>query len=184
MGYLHIRRAKSHYFSCLTVIMPFGFSILVLSQTSTASSAIVVYMLTLFANGACTGAALNYTLSHVFFLTSSETHFLVSSLMSTFRGFGGGFGSAIGGGIFSRVLLSTLRKGFERKGLAGTDELIKKLLGSPALVAGLVGDDRVVAINGYVVALKSVLTLAGAFTLVTVLVQAGTGWTGPPEAEN
>jgi TctA family transporter len=127
-------------------------------------------------NGFCTGAALNYTLAHILHLSLPQTHFIVTSLLATFRGFAGSFGSAIGGGIFARILESALVEGFEEKGLAGKEELIRKLLGGPALVSSLEGAEKEVAIAGYVTALKGLFTAASGLALLMVLVQAGTGW--------
>jgi hypothetical protein len=60
-------------------------------------------------------------------------------------------------------------------------ELVRKLLGSPALVTGLVGREREVAVDGYVAALRG-LFLAGVVLAVgMVVVQAGTGWREPRE---
>jgi len=140
-------------------------------------------MITTFANGFCTGAALNYTLAHLLHLTLPQTQFIASSLITTFRGFASSFGSAIGGGLFSRALKSALEKGFKRKGFVRKDELLKKLLGSPALVASLVGDEKEIAINSYVSALMVLFTFAGILALIAIVLQAGTGWDAPAEME-
>lgn len=66
-------------------------------------------------------------------------------------------------------------------GLEGEEELVRKLLGSPALVKGLVGMERSVAVAGYVDALRGLFGAAAALALVMVVVQAGTGWRGLEE---
>lgn len=166
---------------CVIAFVFFSATLFILGQLSTASSATFWYFTATFGNGFCTGAALNYTLAHILHLSLPQTHFIVTSLLATFRGFAGSFGSAIGGGIFARVLESALVQGFEEKGLTGKEELIRKLLGGPALVSGLEGDDKEVAIAGYVTALKGLFTAASGLALLMVLVQAGTGWRGAME---
>lgn len=93
-----------------------------------------------------------------------------------FRGFGGSFGSAIGGGIFARVLKSSLEAGFAKRGLSGREELVTKLLGTPRLVAGLIGPDQEVAIEGYEKAVRTLFATGAVLALVAAVVQAGTGW--------
>ena len=124
---------------------------------------------------------MNYTLAHLLHLTRPSEHFIATSLLATFRGFAGSFGSAIGGGVFSRVLSSSLEAGFKERGLTGKKELIRKLLGSPALVSSLNGYDRIVAVNGYVTALKSLFLAGCILSTIMIAVQAGTGWKGPDE---
>jgi hypothetical protein len=75
----------------------------------------------------------------------------------------------------------SLEKGFEREGITGKEELLKKLLGSPALIASLVGDEKEIAVNSYVTALAALFTFGGALALVALALQAGTGWSAPPE---
>lgn len=141
------------------------------------------YIVAAFWNGLCTGATLNYTLAHILHLTLPSTHFISTSLLATFRGFAGSFGSAIGGGLFLRVLQSTLIDGFKERGIEGEDELIRKLLGSPALVGTLNGAEKEVAIAGYVAALTTLFTYAGFLAVITIAVQAGAGWKSPLEKE-
>jgi hypothetical protein len=134
---------------------------------------------TIFLNGLFTGASLNYTLAHVLHLTPSQTHLIVISLIATSRGFAGSFGSAIGGGIFKRILLPALQDGFKKAGLRGRDDLIVKLLGSPALIASLTGVDKEIAIESYAKALRILFITGGGFAILTIFIQAGTGWTAP-----
>lgn len=63
--------------------------------------------------------------------------------------------------------------------MKGNDELIKKLLGSPALVKSLKGVEKIVALEGYEVALRSLFMAASGLALVMVVVQAATGWKEP-----
>lgn len=120
--------------------------------------------------------------AHVLHLTPKETHYVATALLATFRGFAGSFGSAIGGGLFIRTLDSSLTTHFAERGIKN-DALIRKLLGSPALVASLTGIEREVAVTGYEESLKTLwLTMAGLAVLM-VFVQAGTGWTGHEKKE-
>jgi hypothetical protein len=182
VGWLHIRKVKSYYNSCIIVMASFAVSLLVVSRLCTSNSTVAWYMLNVFVNGACTGAALNYTLSHVFYLNLPETHFIVNSLMSTYRGFASSFGSAIGGAIFSRVLIFSLGREFKRRGLVEKHDLFQKLLGSPALVASAVGGEKEAIIRAFVTAFKVLFIIASAFSLVVILVQACVGRT-PTDTE-
>jgi hypothetical protein len=129
------------------------------------------------ANGVCIGASLNYSLAHILHLTPPSTHFMAASLLTTFRAFAGSFGSAIGGGLFVRVLKARLEAGFaENGGLEGREELVRKLLGSPALVQVLEGVEKKVAVDSYVGSLNQLFVAAGGLALAMVFVQAGTGW--------
>ena len=51
-----------------------------------------VLVLAVFLNGLATGGALNYTLAHLLHLSHKDTHYITTSLLGTFRGFGGSFG--------------------------------------------------------------------------------------------
>ncbi|KAI6259625.1 hypothetical protein MCOR19_004072 [Pyricularia oryzae] len=188
VGWLHIRRGGSFWLPCLVALSLFGFALLGISFTSNAAAPAWLYVLTIFANGLCTGAALNYTLAHTLHhARPGETQYVAASLLATFRGFAGSFGTAIGGGIFGRTLKAQLSEGFRRLDGSGDmlnpgrEKLINKLIGSPALVFG--GDlsplEKVVAIQGYEVSLRVLYQLAAALTVLVVLVQAGTGWTAP-----
>lgn len=133
--------------------------------------------MTVFVNGLCTGASLNYTLAHLLHLTPPSTHFISTSLLTTFRGFAGSFGSAIGGGIFVRALKSGLESGFEANGgLKGREELVRRLLGSPASVRALEGIERSVAVSSYVGGLRTIFTAGVGLALSMVVLQALTGW--------
>ncbi|KKY25926.1 putative mfs multidrug transporter [Diplodia seriata] len=184
-GLLHIRRAGSFYLPSLITMAIFPLTLLVLGLASRAATPAALYVLLTFLNGLTTGAAINYTLVHALHLTPKHTHFVLTSLVATFRGFAGSFGSAIGGGVFARLLTDSLTHGFTRRGSepGAKDELIRRLLGSPALVARLQGVDRAVAIEGYEYALRGLFLAAVALAVVAAVVQAGTGWRGYDEGQ-
>ena len=92
------------------------------------------------------------------------------------RGFAGGFGSAIGGGLFSRTLKRSLEAGFAGRGLPRHEELIRKLLGSPASVRELTGTEKEVAVQGYEHAVRMLFLSGTVLALAATVVQAGTGW--------
>ena len=129
-----------------------------------------------------TGAAINYTLAHLLHLIPQDTHYIATSLIATFRGFAGSFGSAVGGGLFVRVLRDSLETGFRDHGFGSSkDVLVRRLLGSPALVGGLEGVEKEVAVKGYQEALRSLFLAGVGLAALMVLVQAGTGWKGAGE---
>lgn len=222
VGWLHVRRAGSFWAACLASVALFAGSLLVLGVVSSPgvfpppppphvegegrvgmgdaegeyawpTHMTVLYVFVLFANGLCTGAALNYTLAHVLHLTPPHTHYMATSLIGTFRGFAGSFGSAIGGGIFARTLRASLEEGFKAVDGDGNGEeeeeeerrhaLIRRLLGSPALVHGgdLTSKERQVAVEGYANATSVLFLSAVALSVVVLFVQAGTGWKKPVE---
>jgi len=122
---------------------------------------------------------MNYTLAHVLHLTLPETHFIVTALIATFRGFAGSFGSAVGGGIFGRALSASLRDGFKQRGMHDEGDLIRRLMGSPALVSMLKGAEKEVAVQGYLDAIKALWLAAAGMATLTIFIQAATGWRGP-----
>ncbi|KAI1742600.1 major facilitator superfamily domain-containing protein [Xylaria scruposa] len=186
VGAFHIRRSGSFWGSSLLCIVLFGTSLSVLSVSSTRDTPFGLYAAIVFLNGLFTGGLMNYTLAHLLHLTLPETHFVATSLLGTFRGFAGSFGSAIGGGIFARTLRDSLEKGF--RGLDGSDhlsksreELIRKLIGSPLLVYhdGLTDAETTVAVQGYSAGLRVLFQAAVVLSAVVLLLQAATGWKGP-----
>ena len=189
VGWLHVKRAGSFWAACLVSVAAFGVAIFGLSVVSTAAVGAGVYITVVFLNGFATGAALNYTLAHMLHLAEPEDHFIATSLLTTFRGFAGSFGTAIGGGVFLRTLRSVLSEGYEKldgEGLSkGRLQLITKLIGSPALVYGgdLSDAERAVAVAGYEAALKVLYQCAAAVCLLVLVIQAGTGWTAPVSEE-
>ncbi|KAK8045066.1 hypothetical protein PG993_005090 [Apiospora rasikravindrae] len=189
IGWVHIRRAGSFYVACLVCVAFFAVTMFALSLSSSPATPGGLYVALLFANGVFTGATVNYTLAHLLHLTSPDTHYVATSLLGTFRGFAGSFGSAIGGGIFIRTLRASLEKRY--RAIDGGSslsprraQLVKRLVGSPALVygGGLGEVDRRVAVQGYVDALKVLFQAAAVLSLVVLLVQASTGWRGPSDA--
>lgn len=188
VGWLHIRKATSYYISSLVISILFMLSVLLIAVLSTPNSSVVLYAIVIFINGFTCGAFLNYTVSHVLHLTSPSTHYIVTSLISTFRSTAGSFGSAIGGGIFSRVLKRRLQEGFADgsydDGIVPDDkqELIRKLMGSPALVWQLEGYEKQAAILAYQDALRTMFLAGVALVLLMTFAQAGTG-SKPPVAE-
>lgn len=136
-------------------------------------------MVVAFVHGSATGATLNYTLVHLLHVTDPATHFVATSVVAMFRGFAGSFGSAIGGGIFVRVLRARLVAGFESRGLGDEEGLVRRLLGSPKLVASLTGAERAVAMNSYEGAIRTLFLAGTILTILATLLQACTGWRAP-----
>ncbi|KAI0400482.1 major facilitator superfamily domain-containing protein [Xylaria palmicola] len=188
VGAFHIRRAGSFWGPSILCFGLFGITLLALSMSSTRDTPFGLYIVIVFLNGLFTGGALTYTLTHLLHLTLPETHYVATSLLGTFRGFAGSFGSAIGGGIFARTLRDYLERGL--KGLDGSDhlskdreELIRKLIGSPLLVyhGGLTDAERTIAVQGYSSALRVLFQAAAVLTIIMLLLQAATGWRAPGE---
>ncbi|BDD64374.1 hypothetical protein MPDQ_000346 [Monascus purpureus] len=171
VGWIHIRKAGSYYISCLLVFFLFASSTFLLSVLSTPTSSTIAYVSAIFINGIFAGAASNYSMSHVLHLTSPHVNYIVTSLLAMSRGFAGSFGSAIGGGLFYRQLKIFLETGF-----AGHDELIRKLLGSPALVSELTGPEKEVAVQSYEHAVRMLFLAGSILALAATVFQAGTGW--------
>ncbi|KAF2839255.1 MFS general substrate transporter [Patellaria atrata CBS 101060] len=180
-GWIHIRRAGSFYVPSLVTMSLFPVTLALISLESTPTSPTSLYLLLVFTNGFCTGTALNYTLVHLLHLTPPDTHFIVTSLLATFRGFAGSFGSAVGSGVFTRMLRRGLVRGFSHAGLSGKGPLIRKLIGSPAIVGTLHGTERAVAVDAYVGALKGLFYAGVGLSAMVVFIQAGTGWTNPEQ---
>lgn len=132
-----------------------------------------LFVIITFLDGLTVGATVNYALAHLLHLTPVQTQFIATSLMATFRGFAGSFGSAVGGGIFVRILTATLEKG------KMDGELIRKLVGSPALVQQLEGREKEVAVLAYATALKGLFLAGAGLAVAMIAVQAGTGWSAP-----
>jgi predicted MFS family arabinose efflux permease len=182
VGGLHIRRSGSFYVPTLVVYAAFPFTMVLLAFLSTHDSNKWLYVLDILVSGGLTGAALNYNLAHLLHLTPKSTHYVATSLLATFRGFSGSFGSAIGGGMFSRTLYNSLTRQFAERGIKN-EELVVRLLGSPALVGSLEGVQREVAVQGYEEALKMLFLSGAGLAALMVLIQAGTGWQGVEDGE-
>ena len=178
-GVFHIKREGSFYAHSVITMALWPITMVGLAIISTPTTDMAGYMLLVFLNGLITGAALNYTLVHLLHLTSPEVHPIIISLLATFRGFAGSFGSAIGGGFFGRVLYRSLVDGFANAGLKHRDDLVRRLLGSPALVGKLEGTEKIVAIGAYQDAIKALFYGATGLAVVVTLVQACTGWAAP-----
>jgi len=155
----------------------FTISVFVTSQLSSPNTPAVYFLLAIFANGICAGAAITYALAHLLHITPPSSHFISTALLNTFRGFAGSFGAAIGGGLFVRMLKSSLETGFaENGGLNGRRELVRRLVGAPALVRGLSGLEKEIAIKSYATATGKLFLGASLVAALMILIQAGTGW--------
>ncbi|PNP59439.1 hypothetical protein THARTR1_00929 [Trichoderma harzianum] len=189
IGWLHIRRAGSYYAAQL---LSLAFAFLTISSLATVShptTPSLVFIAIVCLNGVATGIALNYALVHILHLSHPSTEYVTTSLLATFRGFGGSFGTSLAGGIFYRVLRDRLVSGF--LALDGTPDLgparrklVDQLLGSPDLVwygDVLAPPERHVAVDGYATAIKGVWQAAAVLALVVIAVQAAAGWTSPRE---
>ncbi|KAG8626581.1 hypothetical protein KVT40_005526 [Elsinoe batatas] len=183
VGWLHIKRNGSFYTPALITYILFPITFLILSLTSSATSSPALYVFLVFTNGFITGANLNYTFAHLLHLTPKSTHFMATSLVATFRGFAGSFASAAGGGYFVRVLRDVLTEQFAQRGIQPREGLIRKLLGSPALVRDLSGLEKEAAVEGYTVALKALWLGAAVIAASIIFLQASTGWKQGEEVE-
>ncbi|KAM0287232.1 hypothetical protein ACHAQH_000546 [Verticillium albo-atrum] len=184
VGWLHVHRSGAFWLPSIIGLGLFGISLFALSLVGTPDSPAWTFVLIVFANGLATGAALNYTLAHMLHLSRPEEHFISASLLGTFRGFGGSFGTAIGGGVFYRLLRGGLVDGFSRLDGGLTDErraLVTKLMGSPALVfnGGLGDAEQGVAVEGYASASRGTWGAAAVLAIFIVAVQAASGWDKP-----
>lgn len=176
-------RCLTEYRSCLAVFLLSALTLLVLAVLSTPSSPAGAYLCSTFLNGLFIGALMNYSLSHLLHLTPPEVHYVVTALVGMARGFAGSFGSAMGGGFFQRGLKESLERGFSVHDIPNKEELIRKLLGSPALVKTLSGVERAIAVQSYEHAVKTLLLGSCVLGLVATVIQAGTGWTSYADRE-
>ncbi|TDZ39840.1 Efflux pump dotC [Colletotrichum spinosum] len=190
VGWLHVRRNGAFWLPSIIALTCFATTMFALSLAGTATTPIWIFVLVVVLNGLATGATLNYTLAHLLHLSVPEEHFISTSLLGTFRGFGGSFGTAIGGGVFFRLLRSGLVESFLRldggdRLSAAREELITKLIGSPALVfnGGLGPAEHAIAVERYAGASRGTWQAAAALAFVAVVIQASTGWTGHVGAE-
>lgn len=190
VGALHIRRAGSFWLPCLVSLAAFALSMWLLSALARPAVTLGPLIVAVVVGGFATGAALNYTLAHLLHHTRRGEEYFSTSLLGTFRGFGGAFGTSLGGGVFARILQANLTDGF--LSLDGGDslsparmKLISRLMGAPELVhgAGLPADDTRVAVDAYAGASRGVWQAAAALGLVVLVLQAGTGWKGHSSKE-
>jgi hypothetical protein len=180
-GVYHIKRTGSFYGHTVFSMALFPVTMLVLAFISTSTSPWSGYVIIVFLNGMIAGASLNYALVHLLHLTDEDVQPIVISLLATFRGFAGSFGSAIGGGLFTRVLAKSLKDGFAKEGLTHRGELVRRLLGSPALVSRLEGTEKKIAVGAYEDGFKALFLSAAALSVAVVVLQACTGWNAPAE---
>lgn len=189
IGWAHIRRAGSYYASQLLAMLAVNGTVYALSVVSRPATPSAVFVATVCLNGVTTGIALNLALVHILHLSHADTEYVTTSLLATFRGFGGSFGTSLAGGIFYRILRASLTAGFLR--LDGTPELgparrtlVDRLLGAPDLVwqGDALGPlERQIAVDGYAYAIRGVWQAAAVLGLFVVAVQAAAGWTSPRE---
>ncbi|KAH6604814.1 hypothetical protein Trco_006521 [Trichoderma cornu-damae] len=189
VGWVHIRRAGSYYLSQLFSIACVNGTIYALSVVSRPGTQPHVFVAAVCLNGIATGIALNYALVHLLHLSHPDTEYITTSLLATFRGFGGSFGTSLGGGVFYRLLRSGLASGF--LALDGTprldsarQKLVDRLLGSPGLVwhGDVLGpQERQIAVDAHADAIRGVWRAAAVLGLFVVAVQAAAGWTSPRE---
>lgn len=190
VGALHVRRNGAFWLPTLLSLALFSITLYALSAVTDPAAPLAAFIGLIFGNGLATGAGFNYTLAHLLHLSHRDTQYVTSSLLGTFRGFGGSFGAAIGGGVFQRVLRASLTNGFlELDGGPELDparrRLVSQLLGTPRLVhhGGLSDGAREVAMDGYATAIRAVWQAGATLTLLMIVAQAATGWTGPHERE-
>jgi hypothetical protein len=186
VGWLHVRRNGAFWLPSIVGLVIFGVTLFGLSLVATAETPKWLFILAVFLNGLATGASLNYTLAHLLHLSRPSEHFITTSLMGTFRGFGGSFGTAIGGGIFYRTLRRGLTEGFSglKHGLTPErKDLITRLIGSSAAVhnGGLSPAEEAIAVEGYASASRFTWQAAAALAVLVVILQAATGWSGPQD---
>lgn len=188
VGWVHIRRSGPFWLPCIVAFAAFAVSLLVLAAVARPGASMPALIFIVFLNGITTGAALNYTLAHLLHHAHPGTDYVASSLLATFRGFGGSFGTSIGGGVFYRFLSASLTSGYlaldgGRHLSPYHENLITRLQGMPHLVfnGDLSPQDQHVALLGYASAIGSVWRAAGIMVLIMVVVQAATGWKAPSD---
>lgn len=190
VGWLHVRRKGDFWLASIVSVILFSVSVYALSLVGTVEASVAAFIAVVLANGLATGAGLNYTMAHILHLSHDDTQYITTSLLATFRGFGGSFGTAIGGGIFYRLLRSSLTSGFQEldggKHLTpDRKDLIKRLLGTPGLVFGgtLDSAEQGIAVDGYAYAARGVWQAATVLGVAMIVIQAATGWAAPEEVQ-
>ncbi|CAM1501024.1 Fc.00g101860.m01.CDS01 [Cosmosporella sp. VM-42] len=190
VGWLHVRRSGAFWLPSIMSVAFFSASLYALSLVATPHPSVAAFIVVVLVNGLAIGAGLNYTLAHILHLSHEDTQYVTTSLLATFRGFGGSFGTAIGGGIFYRLLRSDLTSGFLE--LDGGDKLsperkrlVSRLLGTPGLVfgGGLNPEEQDIAVTGYAGASRGVWQAAAVLGVAMIAIQAATGWTAPGKEE-
>ena len=82
------------------------------------------------------------------------------------------------------MMTATFNRLMDESGLERDDGLLEKLLGSPAVVGGLAGVQKEIAIESFVEAFRALFVAGGGIALVAAAVQAGTGWRKGKEARS
>ncbi|KAL5594393.1 hypothetical protein BROUX41_001328 [Berkeleyomyces rouxiae] len=188
IGWLHIRHHGSFWLSSILSLVVFCFTLVLVASSGTISSPVWLFVLYVFLNGLATGGGMNYTLAHMLHLTTPDVHFVSTSLLGMFRGFGGSFGTAIGGGYFMRLIKSIITKDFERLdgGVLSEahKEMIVKLAARPEFVfdGGLSPAEQIIARNGYAAALQQTWRVAALIGVGAIILQAMCGWKAPAES--
>lgn len=83
-----------------------------------------------------------------------------------------------------RELKDNLEIGFAKNGIHESEQMVRKLVGSPAMVKDLVGVEKTIAISSYVAAMRQLFLFGAGLAVVMVFIQAATGWNGPEVAED
>lgn len=83
-----------------------------------------------------------------------------------------------------RELKENLERGFAENGIHESEQMVRKLVGSPAMVKNLVGVEKIIAISSYVAAMRRLFLFGAGLALVMVFIQAATGWNGPKVADD
>ncbi|KAH7312688.1 major facilitator superfamily domain-containing protein [Stachybotrys elegans] len=188
VGWLHVRRSGAFWLPSIVALAIFAASLALVAMVATVEAPIWCFVALLFANGFSIGAGLNYTLAHLLHLTSGrDAQYVATSLLATFRMFAGSFGTAIGGGVFYRLLRALLTQGF--LDLDGTEELspARKKLIAKLLVSHLYGDSseevHQVTVQAYAGAARGLWHAAAILALIMTILQAMTGWKGPEQED-
>jgi predicted MFS family arabinose efflux permease len=176
-GWGHIKKEKSYYGPTLVIYALFPISLTLIAVVTTSTVSLYLYWFLLFVNGLCAGAGINYSLAHLRHLVLRTDRIIAIALFTTFRTFAGTFGATIGAGFFDRKLRAALNSHF--RALNPPPGLLRELMGSPRAVQKLRGVFKEAAIQGYEDALKTLFLAGVGLALVTLILQAFTGWTKP-----
>ncbi|KAJ4267461.1 hypothetical protein NW762_003568 [Fusarium torreyae] len=188
VGWFHVRRSGAFWLPSISALAIFTVSTYALSLISTTSLPLVLFILVVLVNGLATGGGVNYTLAHILHLSHDDTRYIATSLLGTFRGSGSSFGTAVAGGVFYRLLRSSLVAGFLQ--LDGGEHLsdarqrlVSDLVNTPGLVhnGGLSSAEQDIAIEGYAGATRGVWQAMATLSVVVILFQALTGRSAPKD---
>ncbi|KKA26970.1 hypothetical protein TD95_004061 [Thielaviopsis punctulata] len=190
IGSLHIRRGGSFWLPSVAAYVLFCVTLVGVAAVAAGGGPQWVFVAAVFANGLATGGGMNYSFAHMLHVSAPSVHFITTSLLGTFRGFGGSFGTAIGGGYFLRLLADKMAREFAR--LDGGAELsperrdlITRLAGRPgAVFAGdLTAAETEIARGAYADALARLWMMAAGLGVCAVLLQALCGWNEAGEGD-